>query len=113
LLFDFQKENGDVIEIDASKWKYLLKRYEDGFEILIQMYDLTSIGEEDKFLAAEILLDGILGEEFRMLHINYIEIVELFGDQYLNKTNDMNYLDKHFNELMKAGYSLKLLFSLE
>lgn len=100
LLYDFRKENGDVIEIDASKWKYVLVRYEEGFEIIIQTNDLTNLSKEDKLIASEILLDGILGEEFRMLHITYIDIVEVVDHQYVNKINDMTCLGRHLNELM-------------
>src|SRR5690606_510950 len=103
LLFNFQKKNGDVIEIDASSWKYVLIRYEDGFDIIIQTNDLTKLGEQDKLFASEILLDGILGEESRMLRITNIDIVEEVDYHFRNNINDMTCLGKHFKELVQHG----------
>jgi hypothetical protein len=101
LLFNFRIEDDVIIEVNASKWKYVLLRYEDmGFEIIVQTRDLKNLCENDKLIAAEILLDGILGEEVRMIHITNIEIVEEVGFQYQNKVNDMIYLDKHFEKLV-------------
>jgi hypothetical protein len=102
LIFHFQKGDGEVIEINASKWEYVLLNCEDdGFEIILQTYYLTNLSEEDKLIAAEILLDGILGEEARMLHITYIDIVEEFDFQNLNEVNDITYLKNHFEKLLQ------------
>jgi hypothetical protein len=102
LIFNFQKGNGEVIEINASKWKYVLLNYEDdGLEIILQTFYLTNLSEEDKLIAAEILLDGILGEEARMLHITYIDIVEEVDFEYLSEVNDITYLHNHFEKLMQ------------
>lgn len=96
LIFDFEKDNGDVINIDASNWQYVLLRYEDGgFEIIIQADDLDGLSEVDELIASEILLDGILGEEIRMLHISNIEVVKNFDSEHVNKSNDIKHLNSH------------------
>jgi len=48
-----------------------------------------------------ILLDGILGEEVRLLHINHIDIVKKFDNEHLNKSTDIKYLDSHLKILLK------------
>jgi hypothetical protein len=102
LIFHFQKGDGDVIEINAAKWKYVLLKYEDdSFEIILRTYHLTNLSEEDKLIASEILIDGILGEEARILHITYIDVVEKVDFQYLNEVNDITYLHNHFEKLMQ------------
>ena len=101
LIFDFEKDNGDVIDINASSWQYVLLKYEDGvFEIILQTHDLDGLSEDDRLVASEILLDGILGEEVRMLHINYIDVVDSFDDQHLNKSSDIMYLKNHLKTLL-------------
>lgn len=101
LMFDFEKDNGDVIGINASNWQYVLLRYEDGgFEIIIQTHDLDSLSEDDQLVASEILLDGILGEEIRMLHISYIDVVKKFDNQYISKSSDIKNLDSHLKTLL-------------
>ncbi len=101
LIFDFEKDNGEVINIDASNWQYvLLKDEEGGFEIIIQTHNLDGLSEDDKLIISEILLDGILGEEIRMLYISYIDVVKSFDNQYLNKSNDIKYLDNHLKTIL-------------
>lgn len=101
LIFDFEKDNGDVIEVNASNWQYVLLKYEDGgFEIILQTDNLDGLSEDDKLVASEILLDGILGEEVRMLHISYIDVVKSFDDQYVNKSSDIKNLNNHLKTLL-------------
>ncbi|TCC99444.1 hypothetical protein [Pedobacter hiemivivus] len=101
LIFDFEKDNGDLIEIDASNWQYVLLKYEDGkFEIIIQVHDLDGLSENDKLVASGILLDGILGEEVRMLRISYIDVVRKIDNQYASKSTDIKYLDNHLKTLL-------------
>lgn len=101
LIFDLQKHNGDKIRIDASMWEYVLLKYDDGmFEIIIQTCDLHELNENEKLTVAEILLDGILGEEKRMVYICNIDVVEKLEEQYKNKKSDIKNLNKHFNSLI-------------
>jgi hypothetical protein len=79
LEFEFETDKGDVLEIDASKWDYLLLQYEDGmFEVIFKAPALSKLDEGDKQVIAEILLDGILGEEMRIQKISGTEIVSKF-----------------------------------
>lgn len=100
-LFDYEKDNGEVINIDASNWQYVLLRYEDGgFEVIIQTRDLDGLSEDDKLVASEILLDGILGEEIRMLHISCIDVVKNFDNQHIGKSSAIKYIDSHLKTLL-------------
>lgn len=96
-LFDFEKEDGSVVRIDASHWNYVLLKYDDGmFEIIIQTHDLAEFSEDDRLIACEILLDGILGEESRMLRICDIDTVDEFEDKYKMKGNNIKTLKNQF-----------------
>lgn len=100
-IFDFERDNGEVIEINASNWQYVSLKYEDGgFEIILQTHDLDGLSEDDKLAASEILLDGILGEEVRMLNISYIDVVKSFDDQHVNKSTDIKCLNNHLKTLL-------------
>lgn len=95
-IFEFERDNGEVINIDASTWQYVLLRYEDGgFEVIIQIHDLDGLNEDGKLVASEILLDGILGEETRILYISYIDVVKSFNNLHMNKSNNIKYLGDH------------------
>jgi hypothetical protein len=100
LEFEFQTEYGNEIVINGSKWKYVLLKYPDGvFEIIIKPDVKINCSEDDKLVASEILLDGILGEEKRVRLICNIDVVERFDDQYLSKVNEIGYLSEHLDSL--------------
>src|SRR5579872_4332405 len=49
LIFDFEKHDRSQVEINASQWKYVLLKYDDGmFEIIIQTYDLRHLDENEQ-----------------------------------------------------------------
>lgn len=96
LIFDFQTADETTLEVNASEWQYCLLKYEDGmFEIIIKAADLNGLRDTDKLTAAEIALDGILGEEFRMQTICEIDVVEEFEKPYQNKANNIKSLLNH------------------
>jgi hypothetical protein len=102
LLFDLETDEGEIVEVDASRWEYTLLEYEDGmFEIIIKALDLPLLDESDKQTAAEILLDGLLGEEVRMRIICGIEIVDEFEKLYKDKAGNIKNLSDHLNQLIK------------
>jgi hypothetical protein len=101
LKFDFETTHGDLIQINAFEWEYDLLKYEDDmFEIIIKSLQLSQLGDDDKLIAAEIALDGILGEELRIQTIDKIEIVEEFEKLDQNKASNIKDLAKHFRKLL-------------
>lgn len=100
LFFEMQSRNDEIIKIDANTWKYVLLKYPDNkFEIIIKAPDLKAFDDDAKILAAEILLDGVIGEERRIELIVGIEVVEEFELDHMAKSNDIkkslsNHLDK-------------------
>ena len=101
LIFDFETSNGVQVHVDASLWEYVLLRYEDGmFEIIIKATNIKELNENDKLAIAEMLLDGVIGEELRMTSICLIEIVEEFENEYDDKASNIENLSKHINSLL-------------
>jgi len=102
LIFDFETSDNKVVEVDGSQWEYVLLRYEDGlFEIIIKAPDLSRFDESDRITAAEILLDGILGEEVRIQSICGIDVVEAFEKPYQERAGNIKNLSSHLKTLIK------------
>ena len=95
--FSMEDDRGKTYEIDAANWKYVLLKYrDDTFNIVIRMPDLGQLPEGMKYTAAEILLDGELGEEERIKRIIEIEIVDEFDDLLKSKTSSMKDFRQHY-----------------
>jgi len=101
LKFQFERGDGRMADVDASGWKYVLLEYEDEpYEIIIKLPRLLmELGDRDALIAAEITLDGILGEERRMRLINVIDVVFEFEEKYKDKVSDIKVLSEHLSKL--------------
>jgi hypothetical protein len=100
LVFDFKLNSGVQIIVDASNWKYILLGYDDGmFSIIIEAPNLSAFIKRDRHTAAEIVLDGVLGEEERMNTICDIEVVEKLDKGYDGRTSDIKNISKHLNSM--------------
>ncbi|NVB40622.1 hypothetical protein G6O69_22480 [Pseudenhygromyxa sp. WMMC2535] len=76
LRFTIEGDDGGEIAIDGSPWMYILYRLKDGkIEILIEQNNLATASDEERYLAAVILLDGLLGEERRLELLDMIDTV--------------------------------------
>lgn len=102
LKFDFETRDNAIVEVDGSRWEYVLLRYDDGmFEIIIKAPLLNQLDQSDKNAAAEILLDGIIGEEQRMRFICGIDVVEEFEKPYREKAGNIKNLSAHLKSFIK------------
>jgi len=100
LLFFVADENGREIEVDASDWEYVLLRFPDGtIDIVIQAPSLSGLNDNLKGVAAEIALDGELGEEIRIKLLGEIEVVHAFETSMADKANPVRTLDNHLRSL--------------
>ncbi len=72
--FTMERKGRDVISVDARPWRYTLLRYPDGkFEIIVEQPNLAGVNDSDRYCAAVLLLDGLLGEAVRLSTIVGIE----------------------------------------
>jgi len=101
LIFYFETNVKTKIRVDASKWQYILLKYEDNsFDIIIKVIDLPKLSQDDKLSIDEILLIGILGEELRLEYIEEIKIVNKFKISDLKNASSIQTLSDHFNQLL-------------
>ena len=76
--FELQREVGGVTPVDASKWRFVLLQYPSGsHEILLVGDDLSGFTDDERWHAAAITLESILGEEILLDRIAHFEL----GDQ--------------------------------
>jgi hypothetical protein len=96
LAFEFQTQGDKTIKVDALDWKYILLQYEDGmYGTVICCSNLEKISKSDRLMVAEILLDGILGEEKRIKLIDDIEMVYTFTKAEESKAGNIKDIEKH------------------
>jgi hypothetical protein len=97
--FFMNDSEGTRVAVDASQWRYVLHKYPDGvFDIVIYAPDLAPLAEQDRITAAEIVLDGELGEEARLSLIDGIEIVVAPVDRSV-KTTPIAHVGDHLRRL--------------
>lgn len=65
------------VQIDASNWQFVLLQYPDGGrELLLQGNNLPSLDDDERWQAAAITLESILGEDVVLDRINDFELVD-------------------------------------
>ena len=65
-----------IIEIDASSWEFVLLRYPDGLrEVLLYSGNLPTLNKNDRWQAAAIVLESLIGEESMMTKIDEFDLV--------------------------------------
>lgn len=80
-VFEIQDDEGDAVEVDASEWTFVLVRYPDGStEAMVEAANLGHVSPERRRWAAEIVLDGLLGEEKRLNDIDNVTVVDRLDD---------------------------------
>jgi hypothetical protein len=90
LQFSMESSGGNMVDVDARPWRYTLLRLPEGrFDIIVEQPNLGDLIEEDRFAAAVIVLDGILGEARRLLSIDGIEAVTSLEPKYSKGASPM------------------------
>jgi hypothetical protein len=93
-------KGGKVINVDARPWRYALLRYLDGkFEIILEQGNLADVSDDDRYSAAVLLLDGLLGEAVRLLAIVGIETTDALDDEFAENANSIEHLADHLDQL--------------
>jgi hypothetical protein len=76
--FVMERSDGqESIQLDASDWGFVLLQYPDGaHEVLLQGNNLPELDDDERWQAAAVTLEGILGEEVLLEKINEFELVD-------------------------------------
>lgn len=98
---EFQLEHdGAVIPIDARAWRYVLTEYEDGtFDITVVAASLETVELSLHEAAVDVLVDGILGEERRILVIGEVNVVLTADADVMAHSSPIAVLGRHLAQL--------------
>lgn len=100
LEFSISTSAGDEIAIDARSWRYVLYRLPDKmFDIVVEEPNLGDASEDDRYTAAVVLLDGLLGEGQRLLQIRDIEPVVALKADEAKKSNPITMLPSQLDSV--------------
>ena len=100
LQYAIEDVSGETLDIDARRWRYVLFRFPDGkFDIVVEENNLIGADDEDRYAAAVILVDGILGEATRLLRIRDIEPVAILPPEQAAKASSVTDLGRHLSSL--------------
>ncbi len=85
------------MRIDASSWKFVLLRYPDGdYEIVLASRSLPELNDEERWHAATIVLESILGEEELMNLKGSYDLVDELEPQHANRARPIQELWEAF-----------------
>jgi hypothetical protein len=82
-----ERPNGqDPIYLDASEWEFVLLRYPGGdLEILLQGKNLPYLTDDERWQAAAITLESILGEDVVLDQLDEFELVGRVESRFTDK----------------------------
>lgn len=100
--FALQADDGSRVSIDASGARYVLLQYPDGlFDVLLADRGIASLPVELQQTATELVLDGELGEERRMVSIHTVDVVGAFEGEMQRKSSRISCLAAHIKSLTR------------
>lgn len=76
----------ELIELDAAGWGFVLLEYPDGkHEVLLQANNLPELDGDERWQAAAIVLESILGEEVLMNTIDEFELLDQLEPRFAQR----------------------------
>ena len=98
--FHFNESSGIKRIVNAEEWEYVLLRFKDGtYDIILKADSLNMIPEDERIIAADIVLESILGEKLSLELIKDIELTNSFTNNYASKKSSIKNLKDHIFKL--------------
>jgi hypothetical protein len=83
----------DKLLLDASGWTFVLLRYPDGgHEILLKGKGLPPLSDDERWQAAAITLESILGEDMFLDKVNEFELVDELDPRFAERERPIQQL---------------------
>lgn len=102
LKFSIDTDSSRKLEVDAERWSYVLLRFKDGStEVIVEQPESAEWSEDDRWAAAIVALDGLLGEERRLAGIDTLDIVPEMPDEYKTKRKPLACLSGQLSSLCR------------
>jgi hypothetical protein len=91
---------GSEIPIDASSWRHVLYKYPDGlFDIVVLATNESRLSDDIRAMAAEIVVEGQIGEELRIRLVNAIDVEEPVDAALVAKSSAVQVMRQQLLEL--------------
>ena len=88
-----RSNGGEPLQLDASGWSFVLLQYPDGVkEVLLQGTNLPTLNDDERWQAAAITLESILGEDVVMDRINEFDLVDKLEPRFAEKQRPIQHL---------------------
>ena len=92
--WNYRLEMGsDKVPVDASEWAFVLLRYPNGtHEILLEAKNLPPLSKDERWEAAAITLESILGEDIVLDRVSEFELVDKLEPRFAEKKRPIQQL---------------------
>lgn len=95
--FEIQDDFDNTVFVDATNWKYVLYKYEDELEIDVLIDNMSNM--KVSYLALDVLLTNLLGEQRYMDSFVVINIIHDLKAFDMSKSSDLSNLGDHLDRL--------------
>ena len=86
--------------IDASNWKYVALKNEDGMiELILEATNIPHLDRDTATIAADLFVTNEIGEETKIQLIFSVDIVGQLESKYNSRKAGIQKLKKHLDEL--------------
>lgn len=91
--FNLSRSQGEPIQIDSSSWGFLLLEYPDKTrEIVLYGQNLPALDENEKWQAAAITLESIVGEEVLLERVDCFALESEIDAEFLDRIRPIQQL---------------------
>jgi hypothetical protein len=105
LTFEMSNRRQQIVRIDASKWDYYLTAFSNGsfFDLVFVAGNLQGLDSAARRIAAQIVAEGILGEEILLRLVDRIELRTGVPSDVRNRLSPIMVLAEHFSNVRKSA----------
>lgn len=101
LRFSVTSSEGAEIPVDARSWRYVLLGFPDStYDLILEQPNLRESSEEDRYTAAVIVVDGVLGEKDRLEYIGEISPTTSLTPEHAQSSTNIAQLADHLASLI-------------
>ena len=101
--YTFEMYDNFVVKqkIDASDWEYIIRMTpERKIKLLIYAENIDFLDDEDKIVAANLVINNIIGEEDKIIYIESISFIPLVNEHQENDIQMMPQFGFEFDKIM-------------
>ncbi len=94
--FIIYDSNMNEQNIDASNWKFVMLRNDDGMiDLILEASNITHLDNDTASTAANIIVTNEIGEETKIQKIQSVDIVGKLENQFNSRKTGIQHLKKH------------------